>query len=78
MKAYSLLFTGYECSTVRFPSIKEAKKELMEILQDDLKDCKSRYPKGAPKLHRFEKSGRVTMGRDIDSTIWSQGAIVEI
>jgi hypothetical protein len=60
---------GYHYPNPERLTLEQARKELTERLEEAHMECRRRYKCG--RKHRTTKdSGRVTMGDDLQSTIW--------
>ena len=74
-KRYTVIVSGYEPLRESW-TLKEAQTWLAQFLKDELADVKRRYRHARPKIHRCGNTGRVTMGRDVNSTLWLSAAII--
>lgn len=74
-KRYTLLVSGHEAVRAEW-TLAEARKELKELLADEVKACRRRF--GKATLHRTADTGRITLGRDKDSALWLSAGIVPL
>ena len=74
IKTYYLCQLGYEMPPA-FPTLKSAREALREAVNDSLETAVRRGHKSARKHKLSKDSYRITLGRDLDSTIYSQFSI---
>jgi hypothetical protein len=73
-KRYFLKAYGYTYPDPERLTLEEARKALSEELQADAKACRRRYGKAV--VYRTSRNcGRVLLGRDLQSALWSAWSI---